>query len=295
MPSSTFSRLTVQGGWMDGQEIRVMPEKLRLAVLLSGGGTNLQAILDRSARGALDAEVVVVAADRFGTCGLTRGETANVPSRVIDYRAHMEKGRIGWKQLSLPVDLEELDKAQKILRISDVSRRLERLAGLVLAEQEMIRQLDPFEPDYIILAGFMRLLSPYFLRHYNQGRAWRVVNIHPALLPAFPGRCGYEDTFGYGVRWGGVTVHFADEGEDTGPILAQAVYPIWPHDDVGSIKKRGLELEYAVYGQSINWLARRQFLVRESSDGRCTVQITDPKYAEILKGWVSSSFLDAPQ
>ncbi len=270
-----------------------MHKKLRLAVLLSGSGTNLQAILDRSARGSLDAEVVVTAADRSDAYGLYRAEKANVPTRVIDYRIHMETGQKEWERLSLPVDLKELDRTQKILKIADLSERLKRLAGLVLAEQEMIRQLDPFEPDYIILAGFMRLLSPYFLRHYNQEKSWRVVNIHPALLPAFPGRHGYEDTFGYGVRWGGVTVHFADEGEDTGPILAQAVYPVWPHDHLGSIKKRGLSLEYAVYGQCINWLARGQFRIQESPNGRSRVQITDPEYPEILKRWVSSAFSDS--
>ncbi len=267
-----------------------MTKKLRLAVLLSGGGTNLQALLDKSLSGKLNAEVVVVASDRPGALGLARAERAQVPTHIIDYAVHMEQGRREWAGAGLPVDLEELDKIQKILRISDASKRLQRLAGLVLAEQEIIRRIDPYQPDYIILAGFMRLLSPYFLRHYNRGGDWRVLNIHPALLPAFPGQHGYEDTFRYGVRWGGITVHFADEGEDTGPILAQAVYPIWPEDDVNAIRKRGLELEHDVYAQCINWLALGQIQLLKEPGGHIRVKIMDPRYPEILKNWVLDAF-----
>ncbi len=262
-----------------------MAQKLRLAVLLSGSGTNLQSFLDRSASGTLNAQVVVVVSDRPGVHGLKRGELANIPTRVIDYGAHLERGREDWERLELPVDLRKLDEVQQILHFSDDAKRLGRLAGLVLAEDEMIRQVDAFQPDYIVLAGFMRLLSPYFLRHYNRGDMWRVLNIHPSLLPAFPGQRGYEDTFHYGVKWGGVTVHFADEGEDTGPIFAQAVYPVWPNDDLESLRRRGLQLEYAVYAQCINWLASGQVRFSRSSRGRTTVEILDPKYPEILKAW----------
>lgn len=267
-----------------------MAQKLRLAVLLSGSGTNLQALLDRSASGTLKAQVAVVVSDRPGAHGLKRAELANIPTRIIDYRALMEKGRDEWERLQLPVDLRELDEAQQILHFPDVSKRLGRLAGMVLAEDEMIRHLNAFQPDCIVLAGFMRLLSPYFLRHYNRDGAWRVLNIHPSLLPAFPGQRGYEDTFDYGVKWGGVTVHFADEGEDTGPILAQAVYPVWPDEDLDSLRKRGLQLEYALYAQCINWLASGQVRFFESSHGRTIVKIIDPNYPRILKDWAISAF-----
>jgi phosphoribosylglycinamide formyltransferase-1 len=162
------------------------------------------------------------------------------------------------------------------------------LKRLVAAEHQLITLLDPHEPDLICLAGFMRLVSPYFLRHYNREGAWRILNIHPALLPAFPGQHGYEDTFSYGCRWGGVTVHFVDEGEDTGPVIAQAVYPIWPEDSLENVQKRGLSLEYQIYAQCIQWIANGQVQVNHTLP-RSTTTITDPHYAEILRSWTHAA------
>ncbi len=137
----------------------------------------------------------------------------------------------------------------------------------------------------------MRLVTPYLLGHFNGRGVWRVINIHPALLPAFPGRHGYEDTFAYGCKWGGITVHFVDEGEDSGPVIAQAIYPVWPGDDVESVRLRGLGLEYELYPQCINWLAAGQVEVRSGreSDRRRAV-ISDPAYASIMRSWIDKSF-----
>ena len=265
--------------------------KIRLAVLVSGGGTNLQALLDRSAAGTLHAEVAVVVSDRPDAYGLVRAEGAGVPCHVVEYKACLERVRdLDPGAISLPVDLHELDSRQKILRDGDPIRRLRRLAGLVLAETELLRILDAYQPDTICLAGFMRLLSPYFLSHYNKEDDWRVLNIHPALLPAFPGEHGYEETFAYGVKWGGVTVHFADEGEDTGPIIAQGVYPVWGDDDLDALRARGLQLEYEIYAQCINWLACGQVQIQRGADGRVRTAIHDPAYADILKSWVQKCF-----
>lgn len=259
------------------------PRKLRLAVLVSGGGTNLQAMIDRSAAGTLEAEVVLVLSDRPGAFGLKRAEEANIPAFHVDYgtstSAEFEKAK------SL-VDLADLDRRQKIIKDDDPSRRLARLARLVAAEQELIRRIDSFGPDYVCLAGFMRLLTPYFISHVNASGP-RIINIHPAVLPSFPGRHGYEDTFEYGCKWGGVTVHFADEGEDTGPIIAQAVYPIWPGDNIEKIRSRGLSIEYEIYSQVINWLAGGHVAIKKDPHGKTRVEITDPDYAEILAGWVA--------
>jgi phosphoribosylglycinamide formyltransferase 1 len=263
--------------------------KLRIAVLVSGGGTNLQSLLDRAATGQLAAEVVVVASDRVDAYGLVRAERAGVPAHVVDYKAHLRRELEKPLELALPVDLQELAQRQKVLKITDVDTLLQRLAKLVLAEQELIRVLDGYQPDYVCLAGFMRLLSPYFLGHYNRGGRWRVVNIHPAMLPAFPGAHGYDDTFGYGCKWGGITVHFADEGEDTGPIIAQAVYPIWPDDDVEKVRKRGRSLEYEIYAQCLNWLAAGQVELSSSPTSRVTTRIRDPHYLRILKTWVEKA------
>ncbi|MEM5790310.1 MAG: formyltransferase family protein, partial [Syntrophobacteraceae bacterium] len=112
----------------------------------------------------------------------------------------------------------------------------------------------------------------------------------PALLPSFPGQHGYEDTFAYGCKWGGITVHFVDEGEDTGPVIAQAVYPIWPGDLPDKIRARGLQLEYEVYPQVINWLAMNHIKLEEIPGGRPRVRVTDPYYSRILRYWVQMAW-----
>lgn len=263
--------------------------KLRLAVLVSGGGTNLQALIDRQAAGTLSAEIAVVASDRADAFGLVRAQRAGIPTRVVDYGTYLRLNDAELERSNLPVGIDELDRTQKILRHIDPERRIRRLSRLVLAEKELIRKLDEHHPDLICLAGFMRLVTPYFLGRYNQGMRMRVLNIHPALLPAFPGQHGYEDTFAYGCKWGGVTVHFVDEGEDTGPIIAQAVYPVWPGDDIEAIRRRGLELEYEVYAQCINWLAAGQVKMLQGESIRSTAVIQDPSYPVIVKNWLQKS------
>lgn len=259
--------------------------KLRLAVLISGDGTNLQAMIDRSAAGTLNAEIVVVLSDRPGAFGLERAAKADIPAFHVDYEAFPKPSPTQLEKLELPIDPGELDRRQKIVKNPDPLVRQARLARLVLAERELIRIMDSYRPDYVCLAGFMRLLTPYFISHFNRG-GLKILNIHPALLPSFPGRHGYEDTFEYGCRWGGITVHFADEGEDTGPIIAQAVYPIWPNDSIDQVRRRGLLLEYEVYSQVINWLAQGYVTLKRAPGGRSLVEITDPNYAGILDRWV---------
>lgn len=261
-------------------------DKLRLAVLISGSGTNLQALLDRQAAGQLAAEVVVVAGDRADAFGLGRARQAGIPTHVVDYRAYLQRELPSPLKLDLPVDLEGLARRQKILTMPDSDKLLQRLARLVLAEDALVHALARYQPDYVCLAGFMRLVSPYFLGHYNRAGQWRVINIHPALLPAFPGQHGYDDTIGYGCKWGGITVHFADEGEDTGPIIAQTVYPIWPEDDPETVRRRGLALEYEVYAQCINWLAAGQVLMHSLPGQRMGTRISDPAYRTVLRDWL---------
>jgi phosphoribosylglycinamide formyltransferase 1 len=262
-------------------------QKLRIAVLISGGGTNLQAMIDKSLAGSLAAEIVVVMSDRPEAYGLERAKRAGIPTLCVDYKSFLEKG----SQDILPVDLSDLDRRQKILKIPDPDLRRMRLSRLVQAEQELIRIIDSYHADYVCLAGFMRLVTPYFISHFNSGGAWRILNIHPALLPSFPGSHGYEDTFGYGCKWGGITVHFVDEGEDTGPIIAQAVYPICPDDDVDKIRARGLQLEYEVYPQVLDWLAQGYVKFKDIPGGGTRIVVTDPEYLDILKSWVNRGFL----
>jgi phosphoribosylglycinamide formyltransferase 1 len=273
------------------KELMSQPQgKLRLAVLVSGGGTNLQAILDRSSDGSLNAEVVVAASDRPDACGLVRARNAGVPTEIVDYREYALREEEQLDRNGLSVDLDELDRAQKIIKSADPRKRWLRLASLVLAEQALIARLDLYQPDYVCLAGYMRLVTPYFLNHFNRQDRWRVLNIHPALLPAFPGQHGYEDTFAYGCKWGGITVHFVDEGEDSGPIIAQAVYPIWPHDDIEQVRRRGLLLEYEIYSQCINWLAADQVQMEQGPANRVRAVVTDPSYEDVLRSWSRMAF-----
>lgn len=262
------------------------PSKMRIAVLVSGGGTNLQAMIDKSAAGVLLADIAVVLSDRPDAYGLTRAGKAAIPAYCVDYKSMKAEGARIDAEGKFPVDLDELDRRQKILRNPDGAERRRRLAGLVHAEREMARIIDSYQVDYVCLAGFMRLVTPWFIGHYNTGGARRILNIHPALLPSFPGQHGYEDTFAYGCKWGGITVHFVDEGEDTGPIIAQAVYPILPDDDTDKVRARGLQLEYEVYSQVINWLSGGFVILDEFPDGRTRVSVTDPAYRETLKSWM---------
>ncbi len=257
-------------------------------MLISGGGTNLQAIIDRSVAGTLKAEIEVVLSDRQDAFGLERARKFNIPAFHVDYKAFAKMAH-EVEEASLPVDLSDLDRNQRIFKHPDTAERRIRLARLVLAEQELLRIIDSYKVDYVCLAGFMRLVSPYFINHLNSG-SLKILNIHPALLPSFPGQHGYEDTFEYGCKWGGITIHFVDEGEDTGPIIAQAVYPVWPDDDIDKIRNRGLQLEYELYSQVINWLAQGNIIIKSDPGGRTRVEVSDPRYSEIMKKLVLKGF-----
>ena len=265
-------------------------KRLKLAVFISGGGTNLQAIIDRIEAGALDAEIVLVVSNNPDAYGLVRAVKYGISTAVVDYRNYSRKSLLSIDEHILPAEFEEVIKGQRIYGSLPGEEIRDRLARLVLAEREIIRILEPKNPDLICLAGFMRLISPYFIRHYNKEDQYGIVNIHPALLPAFPGTNGYGDTFAYGCRFGGITIHFVDEGEDTGPIIAQATYPIWPDDTLDLVKKRGLELEYIIYSQSIHWIAQGYLLVEKGADGRPWVRIRDPNYPQFLEQLTRKAF-----
>jgi len=257
--------------------------KLTLVVLVSGGGTNLQAMIDRVESGELDARIALVVSSNPEAYGLVRARNHGIPTAVVDYR------RFGKKQLPkiperlLPDTFPDLTKRQRIYRGLPPAEIQDRLARLVLAELEMVSLLEPLGIDLVCLAGFMRLLSPYFIARFQGDGQYRIMNIHPALLPAFPGEHGYADTLSYGCKIGGVTVHFVDLGEDTGPVIAQAVYPIWPGETLEAVQRRGLQLEYALYSQCIQWFARGQLDVTTGAGTRALVKILDRGYPDFLQ------------
>ena len=264
--------------------------RLKLAVLISGSGTNLQAIIDRIEAGKLDAKITVVVSNNPQAYGLTRAQKHGISTAVVEYAKYGKRLFPEVDESRLPSQFNEVMERQRIFHGHPPEEIRERLARLVLAEQEIIEILEPLAPELICMAGFMRLISPYFIGHYNKQERYGIMNIHPALLPAFPGTDGYGDTFAYGCRFGGITVHFVDEGEDTGPIIAQATYPIWPSDTVGKIRRRGMELEYALYSQCIQWMAQGDLLVEQGADGRPQVRILDPEYPKFLEQLTRQAF-----
>ncbi len=237
-----------------------MASNIRITALISGGGTNLQAIIDACENGQINGEVVCVGSDNPGALGLERARTHGIPTVIVDYAAHLVRGASTPPQDRWPddLDVDELIAKQSLWPASlDRSRLTKCLVTRALAEAELLKALRPFQSDLIVLAGFMRMLSPYFIDRVNSqvGKPC-IMNIHPALLPAFPGVDGYGDTFRYGCKAGGCTVHFVDYGEDSGPIIGQKTYTIEPEDTIASIKAKGLQLEWELYPESIQLFAQ---------------------------------------
>lgn len=185
---------------------------LQLGVLISGRGSNLQAILDAIEDGRLDARVRLVISNKEGALGLERAAKAGVSTRVISHRDFGSR--------------EAFDRA-------------------------LLEALRAAEAEWVVLAGFMRILTPTFLDAY----ANRVVNIHPSLLPAFPGMDAQQQAIDYGVRVSGCTVHLVNEGVDAGPILDQAAVPVLPGDDRDALAARILEQEHVLLPKVLARLA----------------------------------------
>lgn len=202
---------------------------IALGVLVSGGGTNLQAILDAIEREKLDASVRVVLSNKAGAGGLERAARAKIPSVVVDHKAHTSR--------------EAFDQA-------------------------VVDALRAYGVEWVVLAGFMRIVTPVLLSAFPM----RVVNIHPALLPSFPGIDAQRQAFEHGVRVTGCTVHLVDSGTDTGPILAQRAVPVLEGDDVESLKARILIAEHELLPEVLQWIAEGRVNV-EAEGGRARVRV----------------------
>lgn len=185
---------------------------LKIAVLASGSGSNLQAIIDATVRGTLDAEIRLVLCNRSNAYALERAKKAGIPTSTI---------------LHTGFDSREAFDA------------------------EMIKQLQEADIEYVVLAGFMRLLTPQFIQAF----AGKIINIHPALLPSFKGAHGIADAVDYGVTLAGCTVHFVDEIMDNGAIIAQAVVPVTANEPADDVQKRVLGFEHRLYPQVLQWIA----------------------------------------
>ena len=187
--------------------------KHQLAVLISGSGTNLQAIMDAQKAGTLDAEIAVVFSNRANAAGLERAAQAGIPTASLDHRDYPDR--------------EQFDQA-------------------------MIEVLTPYAPDTVVLAGFMRILSAVFVRHY----AGQLINIHPSLLPKYRGLNTHARALEAGDSEHGCSIHFVTEELDGGPLIAQAPIAVHANDTVDSLSKRVQQREHLLYPQVLQWRAQ---------------------------------------
>jgi phosphoribosylglycinamide formyltransferase-1 len=235
-------------------------EKIRIGALISGSGTNLQAIIAACQRGEIKGRVVFVASDNPDAAGLEKARQNNIPTFVVDYPSIIAQTRRERDKTMLPDDFDfnEVLAKQSIFSGQDDPVKVRFfLESRAIAEARLLAAMKDYPFDLLVLAGFMRNLSPYFIDRINTDRSRpRIMNIHPALLPAFRGLDGYGDTFRYGCKVGGCTVHFIDYGEDSGPIIGQRAFQILPEDTIDSIRKKGLELEWKLYPECIQLFAQ---------------------------------------
>lgn len=190
---------------------------LKIAVFISGRGSNLNAIIQAIADKELDAVIQTVVSNDPDAFGLTIAKQHGLETFAISHKG---------------------------------MKRREH-------ETKLLEYLKDKDVDYIVLAGYMRVLSPHFLKEWkHEAGYFKVINIHPSLLPAFKGTSGYEDAFNYGVKVSGVTVHLVDEDVDHGPILAQVPFPRFPNDTLEAFCARGLSVEHALYPSVLQTIAK---------------------------------------
>ena len=189
----------------------------RLGILLSGRGSNFEAIARNVLEGKIPAEIAVVISNKETAAGLAHADEMGLATRFIP------------------------------------SQGKEREAF----DREVVAELKEFQVELVCLAGFMRILSPYFVRQFPR----RILNIHPALLPSFPGEDAQRQALEHGVKFSGCTVHLVDEGVDTGPIICQAVVPVLDADTPETLSARILKEEHRIYSEAICLLVKDQIRI----------------------------------
>jgi phosphoribosylglycinamide formyltransferase-1 len=199
----------------------VSGDRLRVAVLASGRGSNLGAILEACQGEEFPARVLVVVSDRESAAALERARAAGVDAIFLDPKAHGDRAAY---------------------------------------DRALTATLERYRPGLVCLAGFMRLLSPAFVSAWSG----RLLNVHPSLLPAFPGLHPHRQALAYGVKVSGATVHFVDDGVDTGPVILQASVSVRPDDSEDSLSARILAEEHRLYPEAIRLFAEGRLVV----DGR---------------------------
>ena len=246
-----------------------MGKAIRIGALVSGGGSNLQAIIDACESGDIDGEVAFVGTDNPDAGGLRRAAKHGIPTFVVDYAEIIGKYKADPGGFQPPDDfsLEKALDRQSLFGGGCDQRKIQAfLTTRAAAESLLLRHMEVGPFDLLVLAGFMRKFSPYIIDRIDRDPSHpRIMNIHPALLPAFPGTDGYGDTLRYGCKVGGCTVHFVDYGEDSGPIIGQRAFAIEPGDTLKSVKAKGLALEWALYPECIQLYAQNRLQVTEEA------------------------------
>lgn len=197
-----------------------MSSSPKLVVLISGSGSNLQAFIDQSASGELPAGIAAVISNRPGVRGLQRATDAGIKAEVIDHT---------------------------------------RFESRQAFDRELMDRIDQYAPDLVILAGFMRILTPEFVRHFHG----RLLNIHPSLLPKYPGLHTHQRAIDAGDTQAGATVHFVTEDLDGGPPIIQASVPIEPADTADQLAARVLEQEHKIYPLAAQWFVNGRLALQD--------------------------------
>ena len=192
---------------------------INIGVLASGRGTNLQAIIEAIEDGKIEGEIKIVMSDHPKACALKRAQQYLIDTRCIDFKEFKNR--------------EDYDK-------------------------EIIKTLKEKKIDLVVLAVYMRILSPYFIRAYQN----KIMNIHPALLPSFPGLHAQKQAIGNGVKISGCTVHFVDEGVDSGPIILQKAVEVSDDDTEESLTEKILKEEHQIYPQAIQLFSESRLIIK---------------------------------
>ncbi|NGM88203.1 phosphoribosylglycinamide formyltransferase [Parapusillimonas sp. SGNA-6] len=211
----------------------------RIVVLISGRGSNMQTIVNTVRDQGLPAHVCAVIANKADAAGIAWAREQGIQTRVVPHRDYPTR--------------EAFDEA-------------------------LAAAIDTWDPHYVLLAGFMRVLTPDFVEHFNG----RLINIHPSLLPAFPGLHTHQQALATGVQWHGCTVHFVTPVLDHGPIIAQGIVPVMADDSPDSLAGRVLQVEHRLYADVVRWLA----------EGRVEL---DAMQRVLVRGVPSRSFVLTPQ
>ena len=196
-----------------------MSKLTRAVVLISGSGSNLQAFIDQVDNGSLALDIALVISNKARVFGLERASKAGINTATIDHRQFESRS--------------DFDNA-------------------------LIREIDAAQPDVVILAGFMRILTEGFVDHYQD----RLINIHPSLLPKYPGTNTHQRALDAMDQWHGVSIHFVVPEVDAGPIILQGRLPIKPDDTSDDLRQRIHKIEHILYPQALQWFAQKRLLIK---------------------------------